>query len=217
MIWLIAILVLLVIIAVVAKEKLQALTNKQNENQYRKKQALFTRSEQKFFIALDNALGDKFRVFGMVRVADVIEPIARIKSPGWQSSFNRIQAKHFDFVICDPSDLHVVAAVELDDSSHARKIRRDRDEFLNQVCKSAGLPLLRFPAKANYDTAEIHAHLTKEFETGESPFPNLAKLCPNCGQSLVRIDGKEGALAGKSFWRCSRYPSCRTVIPAPLS
>ena len=215
MIWLIAFLVLLAIIVVVVKEKLQALANKLNENQYRKREVLFTQAEQKFLTILDNVIGDKYRVFGMVRVADVIEPVATAKSPGWQSAFNRIQSKHFDFVICDPDELRILAAIELDDSSHARRNRRDRDEFLNQACKSAGLPLIRFSAKANYDAAEIHARLTKEFESGESPFQNLVKLCPNCGQSLVRIDGKEGALAGKSFWRCSRYPSCRTVIPAP--
>jgi ssDNA-binding Zn-finger/Zn-ribbon topoisomerase 1 len=213
MIWLIVVLVLLAIIAVVAKEKLQALANKLNENQYRKKETLFTQAEQKFLAALEEAVKGKYRIFGMVRVADVIEPIARSNTSVRQTAFNRIQAKHFDFVICDPTDLRVVAAVELDDSSHARRNRRDRDDFLNQACKSAGLSLLRFPAKANYDAADIHARLAKEFESGGSPFPNLAKLCPNCGHNLVRIDGKEGALAGKSFWRCSRYPECRTVIP----
>jgi len=213
MFWVIAILVLLAIIVFVAQEKLKQVANKLGGKQYRRQESLFTPAEQKFLAALEAALDGKYRAFGKVRVADVIEPSAKKQTSGWHIAFNRIQAKHFDFVVCNPVDLRILAAIELDDSSHARKSRIDRDDLLNKACKSAELPLIRFPAKANYDAAAICTRIKKEFEAGESPLPNLVKLCPNCGHDLVRIHGKEGALAGKSFWRCSRYPDCRTVVP----
>ncbi|MEN7973211.1 MAG: DUF2726 domain-containing protein, partial [Verrucomicrobiota bacterium] len=42
-----------------------------------------------------------------------------------------------------PSTLAIVAAIELDDKSHQRKDRIKRDQFLNQVMESAGVPLIR--------------------------------------------------------------------------
>ena len=41
-------------------------------------------------------------------------------------------------------------AIELDDASHARPERIERDEFVDRVFKTAGLPLLHVPAQANY-------------------------------------------------------------------
>lgn len=33
--------------------------------------------------------------------------------------------------------------------------------------------------------------------------------CPNCGQSMVRRQAKQGSRAGLAFWGCSTYPNCR--------
>jgi very-short-patch-repair endonuclease len=35
--------------------------------------------------------------------------------------------------------------IELDDASHERSDRKDRDEFLERALKAAGVPLLRVP------------------------------------------------------------------------
>lgn len=37
--------------------------------------------------------------------------------------------------------------------------------------------------------------------------------CPICQSTMVRRAGKSGALAGKNFWGCSRYPACRGTRP----
>jgi Protein of unknown function (DUF2726) len=214
MAWVIALLILVAAVALFIKYVLPKLSSKPEEQHYHVTNALFSPAERKFMAALDAAAQNKYRVFGKVRVADAITPVARHGTAGWYAAFNRIKAKQFDFVLCDPVDLHIIAAVELDDTSHGMKDRMRRDHFLNETCQAAELPLIRFPVQAEYDSAAIHERLAKLLWTEQVAEPSVGKkLCPKCGQALERITGTEGALAGKSFWRCSRYPECRTVIP----
>ncbi|MBD2109558.1 DUF2726 domain-containing protein [Nodosilinea sp. FACHB-13] len=91
---------------------------------------LFTQAETTFYHALQNATQSQYLVFGKVRVADVLKPQTDNRGD-WQRAFNKISAKHFDFVLCDRASLKVLAAVELDDSSHQRVDRVKRDDFLN--------------------------------------------------------------------------------------
>ena len=71
------------------------------EFSYQLRKALFTPSEIKFYRELEQAIGEQFIVFGKVRVADIITPEKGLSKSNWQSAFNKISAKHFDFVLCD--------------------------------------------------------------------------------------------------------------------
>lgn len=68
---------------------------------------------------------------------------------------NRINQKHIDFVICNPATTRPVLAIELDDRSHDRADRRDRDGFVDEALAAAKLPLLRVKAAARYDPRAI--------------------------------------------------------------
>ena len=46
-------------------------------------------------------------------------------------------------------------AIELDDSSHNRKDRIERDLFVDQVFKTAGLPLIHVKVVQTYDVDEL--------------------------------------------------------------
>ncbi|MBE9061163.1 DUF2726 domain-containing protein [cf. Phormidesmis sp. LEGE 11477] len=126
---------------------------------YRMKGALFTPTEQAFYQTLCEAVPTENIVFGKVRVADVITPAAGISKSQWQSAFNRIQAKHFDFVLCDRTTLTVSAVIELQDASHKKSSRVKRDQFLRKACTDAQLPLLEFTAKSKCVVKEIEDSL----------------------------------------------------------
>ena len=126
---------------------------------YRKIDRLFTKAERSFLGVLNQVVGRQFQIMGKVRLSDVIRPAGTKDRSGWQRAFNRITSKHLDFVACDPSDLSIKFAVELDDSSHHRGDRTARDQFLNEAMKSASVPLYRFSAKRNYSIAEIRSVL----------------------------------------------------------
>lgn len=116
---------------------------------------LFSPAERSFLGVLDQAVGGDFRIFGKVRVADIVNVATGTPKSLWQRAFNRISAKHFDYVLCSPDSLKPVCVIELNDQSHAKDSRKGRDEFLEKVCEAAGMPLVFFPAKHSYTLTEI--------------------------------------------------------------
>ena len=116
-------------------------------------------AERAFFSVLNQAAGEDWRVFAKVRIADVLTPAKGLNRSRWQSAFNAISAKHFDFVLCDPADVATKLAVELDDNSHDRPSRRRRDRLVEAACASAGLPLLRVKVARTYAVAEIRTQI----------------------------------------------------------
>ena len=74
-----------------------------------------------------------------VRLLDIIEPIRGQKK--YKTLFYKIQAKHVDFVICDQG-MHIKAIIELDDSSHDRQDRQERDRFVNLILTSVGYKVI---------------------------------------------------------------------------
>lgn len=127
---------------------------------YRRQKTLFTKAERSFLGALELALPDNFRVLGKVRVADVITPVSGMSKKQWWIAFNKISAKHFDYVLCEKDTLNIVAAIELDDKSHGSEKQQRRDFLLNKACASANLKLIRFPAQHNYQIQDIQDRLT---------------------------------------------------------
>ncbi len=85
---------------------------------YDKHNTLFSAAERSFYGVLNQAADGEAIVFGKVRVGDVLKTKKGLNASERQKAFNRISAKHFDFVLCKPDDLSIMAAVELDDSSH---------------------------------------------------------------------------------------------------
>ena len=122
--WLIFVFVIVGITCVVLNlKKFNIATSKsakvaQQEFTYQLREALFTPSEIKFYRELEQAIGEQFIVFGKVRVADIITPEKSLSKSNWRTAFNKISAKHFDFVLCDKNTLRVGAVIELDDKSH---------------------------------------------------------------------------------------------------
>ena len=126
-----------------------------SDHHYQLQKALFTPAERSFYGVLKQAVGDQYDILGKVRVADVLTPKRGMNRSDWQRAFNKISAKHFDFVLCDKASLAVQAVIELDDSSHNKASRIERDEFVNKAAEGAGLRIIRFPAKATYTIQAI--------------------------------------------------------------
>lgn len=158
--------VVIVLGLVVAILKPKASISSVGELGYRKKKTLFTEAERSFLGVLDQCIDPtQYRVFGKVRVADIVEPNPAKNRSEWQKAFNAISAKHFDYVICSTDTLQPLCVIELDDKSHSQKKRRKRDQLLDGICEEAGLPLLRFPAQRTYNLKVIRAVVEGRFAT----------------------------------------------------
>ncbi|MFD2176622.1 DUF2726 domain-containing protein [Veronia pacifica] len=122
---------------------------------YKVKKSLFSPAERSFLGVLHRLLNDNYEVLGKVRISDVLSPDNANNKKDWWSSFNKISSKYFDYVICNKKDLSFVAVIELDDASHNRASRIERDDFVNSACQSANLKLLRFKAARGYKLSEV--------------------------------------------------------------
>ncbi|MBH0094574.1 DUF2726 domain-containing protein [Pseudoalteromonas sp. SCQQ13] len=122
---------------------------------YAKIGPLFTPAERSFLGVLEQAVSNNYRIYGKVRVADVLKTKATKQRSSWQTAFNKIAAKHFDFVLCNMSTMEVICVIELDDKSHNSKRAQDRDLFLNNACQGADLKLVRFKAQKSYQIEAV--------------------------------------------------------------
>ncbi len=160
MAWVLVIIVLAVLaLVVVAVTKAKSGSGSSVGFPYQRAGALFSAAERSFLGVLDQAASPEYRVFGKVRIADVVVLKHGLNASARQGALNRVASKHFDFVVCRASDFSVVCAVELNDKSHGSKRGQARDEFVVGVCRAIGLPLLQVPAQRTYAVADICTQL----------------------------------------------------------
>jgi len=113
-------------------------------------------AEKKFLSALDMFVNGRARICAKVRLADLVVPDAPYKSKAWFTAFNRVSAKHIDFVLVSSAGL-VLAGIELDDSSHSAADRIERDNFVGAVFAQVKIPLIRIPVRASYSREDLKA------------------------------------------------------------
>jgi predicted RNA-binding Zn-ribbon protein involved in translation (DUF1610 family) len=176
-----------------------------------------TPAEQNFFFNLQAVVGESAHIFSKVKLGDLF--YAKTGDYGKNRSYmNRIDRKHVDFLLCNPKTLQPILGIELDDKSHQRADRQERDDFVNHVFEAARLPLLHFPVQRSYSHDEICSkispYLSKEkTKTAQSDGnQNSSPSCPKCGSKMILRTAKRGDNQGGKFWGCSRYPECRGII-----
>jgi hypothetical protein len=128
---------------------------------YKRQDALFSPAEKNFLGVLKLAVADKALVFGKVRIADVITTTKIKDRSQWQTAFNKISGKHFDFILCDKDNLDVLCAIELNDSSHNSKKAQVRDNFVIGVCNAADLPLIMYKARGRYTVNDVKSTISE--------------------------------------------------------
>jgi hypothetical protein len=134
---------------------------------------------------------------------------------------NKISSKRVDFLLCDPTTMKAVLAIKLDDASHNRPDRQDRDAFVDQAFAAAGLSIIHIKAARSYSTAEIQQQIasalpqTYAAPTTPPPLPLAANVpsCPKCKVAMVQRKASKGTHTGKHFWACTNYPRCREIMP----
>jgi len=167
-IWIAGVAVVLVLIFAISSRRRE---KPKRVRLFRQQDSLFTPAERSFLGVLDQASAGRYRIFGKVRIADVVLPVKGLDKSTWNSVFNRIKAKHFDFVLCDPKTLKIKAVIELNDKSHASGRRIERDELVGRACADAGLALRMVKAKRNY-SLEAVKQIVNEIETELRVEPN---------------------------------------------
>ncbi len=192
---------------------------------YRVRDDFLSPAEFSFFKILSSLGGSRLIIQSKVRLADVFF-VARPNEN--RAYFSRIAQKHLDFLICDSVTMKPLLGIELDDSSHKRESRQERDDFVDQVFEAASFPLLRFPVEREYSSREVAARIAPLLKDVISPpavppppppqtpvtkQENAIPLCPKCGIPMVLRTVSQGEHKGKQFYGCSNYPRCREMKP----
>jgi hypothetical protein len=234
--WIILLLLLIIVSLALALFKKKA-GNASVDFPYQSKEVLCSPAERSFLGALEKVFGNGYRIFAKVRLADIVEVNQGLSSSARQSAFNRISRKHLDFVICNARDFSIVGAIELDDKSHSKKGRQERDQFLDKALEAASIPMLRVKAQSTYSIKEVSSDLDSAFKismgvqsednqvmidamqvsdekqidetTDNSNAGTIAPVCPKCGGELIERVATKGQYAGQKFWGCSNFPKCK--------
>jgi len=130
---------------------------------YYLRKSVLTPAERSFLGVLDTALQDDYRICVKMRLADIFGVKSGGEGGARRSAMNRINAKHVDFLLVRASDGAAVLGIELDDASHERADRRERDAFVDGVFAAAALPIEHVRAQAQYSVADVRALLAKHF------------------------------------------------------
>lgn len=126
---------------------------------YNKKKYFHSKSEMNFYRVLDLSIKDMdVVIYAKVRLADIVYIS---KTDKRQHYFNRIRAKHVDYLLCDSKYHSPLLAIELDDSSHNTSKRKERDEFVDAVFRSANMPILHVKASRTYSPSELKLMIDK--------------------------------------------------------
>ncbi len=139
---------------------------------YARRERLLSPHGRHFLQVLDKIVGPDVRVFAKVRVTDVMRVTHPSGSGAFARALARIASQRFDFVLCDRDSLTVLCAVTLDELE-----RRDPGEasfaqsFPAQMCRFAGLPLLRVIARREYDLKDLGDRVTEAVQHGRAHDP----------------------------------------------
>ena len=121
--------------------------------QYLAKKYFLTRAEQACFNALTAAVGNEYYVFAQVHLDSILNE--EMRGQNWKGARAHINQKSVDFLLCDKTDISPKLAIELDDKSHERADRKERDSEVERILKEAGIPLLRLQNHGNLDVTEL--------------------------------------------------------------
>ena len=124
---------------------------------YQKKWYLLSPAERDFYETLRQAAEDRYLIFAKVRLLDLLWLPDNMKNRILH--IRRVASKHVDFVLCHPQTVAPALVIELDDASHRLPERQERDIFLNEVLRVAGIPLLRVPVRKSFSAPVLRGQI----------------------------------------------------------
>lgn len=152
-------LIILVVAFIILAAVVELFRSNRSESQgpksylYKRKPFFLSRAEHECYDALVQAVGNDYLIFAQVHLPTIIDH--KVTGQNWRGAFSHINGKSVDFVLCDKAYIAPKLAIELDDRSHDRPDRKDRDLEVERVLKSAGVPLLRLGNNGRFDSVDL--------------------------------------------------------------
>lgn len=140
----IVIVVIVVIIVVKLRRSTFWTTERVVESRYfyARKQAIMTDYESKFYKRLEAVVDGRYYIFPQIHLSALL--VNKTGGRYHHAAFQKINHKSVDYVLCDKQTMAPVYAIELDDYTHDRPKRQQRDANINTLFEKIDLPLIRF-------------------------------------------------------------------------
>ena len=143
----------LVVVVGILKLKFEDGGEEKAKYQYKKRAFFMTRAEHECYDALAKAVCNEYLIFAQVHLPTLVDE--KIKGQKWNAAFRHISQKSVDFVLCDKAYISPKLAIELDDKTHERPERQDRDREVERILQDAGVPLLRLENHGRFDPVDL--------------------------------------------------------------
>ena len=112
---------------------------------YKPKIYITTLNEMKFYnVLLEIAKELDYILFSQVSLYNIVSMQNNLDYSTHTKYFNKIASKSIDFVLVDKK-CRIKLCIELDDSTHKKQSRIQRDKFINELFKDLEIDLLRYP------------------------------------------------------------------------
>lgn len=143
--------IIFVIIIIIIEKYMNKNIIEENNNNYLILRNPMTETEIKFLKELKN-ITDKYNLIILPQIQ--LQRIFKTYNKNDVKSFNKIKSKSIDFAIVDQNYNYKIF-IELDDYTHNRKKRIERDNFINKLFNNYNLILIRIKVSNKYNLEEI--------------------------------------------------------------
>lgn len=109
---------------------------------YGRKEYFLTKRESECYKRLVDLAGSNYFIFAQVHLSSLLDE-RQVKGQSWRGARAHVNRKSVDFLLCDKEYISPKLAIELDDWSHSRPDRIERDIEVERILKETGIPLLR--------------------------------------------------------------------------
>ena len=135
---------------------------------YKPKVYITTKTEGIFYnVLLEITKELNYTLFAQVPLYSIVNTQDNLDYSTRTSYFNKISSKSIDFVLVDEK-CRIVLCIELDDKSHRKKYRIERDKFINKLFSDLGISLLRYPVYNTYYKDTLRKRILENIKQGST-------------------------------------------------
>ncbi|NII09279.1 DUF2726 domain-containing protein [Oleiagrimonas sp. C23AA] len=139
---------------------------------YARRGRLLSPAARHFLSVLEAITGAEYSIFVKVRAVDVVRVTHRPGSARYRRAHRRAALRRFDFVLCTADALDILCVINLDERSHQQSETEGEDNFPEELCRAAGLPLLRVIARRDYDLTDMRQRVNDAMGHGRISLPS---------------------------------------------
>lgn len=132
---------------------------------FREAPPLLSASEIVFNRALSEAVNGDYHIGFKVRLQEVIQPKRGIERSRWNAANRRVGDSSVAFVLLNPEDFSIVAAIDLEATSQRSDADLDREHFLKQAFRAVNVPYIRIKCAKHYSVSVLRQMIDEEIQS----------------------------------------------------